>query len=424
MGSVVSENHHLVCIPFPAQGHVNPFMQMARLLNLRGFFITIVYTEFNHSRLLRSKGPDAVKNSPGFLFETIPDGVPPSNPDANQRVTELLYYTQKHSVAPLRELIKKLNSTEVARELGIPEVQFSIASTCGLLAYLQFGNLVQRRTFPLKDESLLTNGHMKIPLEWILGMKNMRLKDMPSFVRSRDPEDIAFNRWLEEARDCLTSDAIVFNTFHDFESEVLEAVSTMFPNIFNIGPLSLLLDEQEPSSVVYINVGSIAVMTEAHLKEFAWGLVNSGHPFLWILRSDVVMGSYVVLSPEFLEETKDDSELGPIREGSKPPFDRSVSDSQRLELDAGRDLGRSSDDMLAVFRGAASELQEMLEEESGKEMRKKSVEWKKKAEAAAVEGGSSFRDFERFVLELQTLSSHGRLVTQALRHGNCETVVE
>lgn len=169
MGSIPSEPPHIVCIPFPAQGHVNPFMNLAKLLHSRGFHITMVYTEFNHSRLLRFKGPEAVKNSPGFRFETIPDGVPPSNPDATQSVTELLYYTKKHSVVPLRDLIVKLNSTEglpkvsciisdgimsfaikVARELGIPEVQFWTASTCGLVAYLQFGELVKKSIFPLK----------------------------------------------------------------------------------------------------------------------------------------------------------------------------------------------------------------------------------------------------------------------------------
>ncbi|KAM2333798.1 hypothetical protein ACFXTH_011439 [Malus domestica] len=124
----------------------------------------MVYTEFSHSRLLQSKGPDAVKNSPGFRFETIPNSVPPSNPDATLSVTKLLYYTKKHYVVSLRDLIVKLNSTEglpkvsciisdgitrfaikVAQELGIPEVQFWTASTCGLMAYLQFVDLVDLR---------------------------------------------------------------------------------------------------------------------------------------------------------------------------------------------------------------------------------------------------------------------------------------
>lgn len=172
MGSIQAEPvavPHVVCIPFPAQGHVNPFMNLAKLLHARGFHITMVYTEFNHSRLLRSKGPEALKNYPGFRFETIPDGVPPSNPNATQSVTELLYYTKKHSVVPLRDLIVKLNSNpdlppvsciisdgimafsiKVARELGIPEIQFWTASTCGLVAYMQFVELVKKGIFPLK----------------------------------------------------------------------------------------------------------------------------------------------------------------------------------------------------------------------------------------------------------------------------------
>ncbi|KAI4369051.1 hypothetical protein MLD38_017542 [Melastoma candidum] len=237
--ALLTAQPHVVCIPFPAQGHVNPFMQLAKLLHSRGFHITFVNTEFNRDRLLRSKGPEAIRDMPGFRFKTIPDGVPPSNPNATQSVTELLYYTKKHSVAPLRELLKKLNSEEgspritcvisdgimcfaikVARELGIPEVQFWTASACGLLAYLQFGELVKRGIFPLKDESYLKNGYMSKPLEWIQGMGHMRMKDMPSFVRNTDPEDIAFNRWLEEARDNLTPDALLFNTFSEFESEV------------------------------------------------------------------------------------------------------------------------------------------------------------------------------------------------------------
>lgn len=55
-----------------------------------------------------------------------------------------------------------------------------------------------------------------------------------------------------------------------------------------------------------------------------------------------------------------DSELGPAGEGSEPPFGRSVSDSQRVELDARRRLRRRSDDLLAVLRGAAGELQVRL----------------------------------------------------------------
>lgn len=487
MGSIQAEPvavPHVVCIPFPAQGHVNPFMNLAKLLHARGFHITMVYTEFNHSRLLRSKGPEALKNYPGFRFETIPDGVPPSNPNATQSVTELLYYTKKHSVVPLRDLIVKLNSNpdlppvsciisdgimafsiKVARELGIPEIQFWTASTCGLVAYMQFVELVKKGIFPLKDEKNVTNGYLEnTALEWIPGMKHMRLKDMPNFVRSTDPEDIAFNRWLEEAQDILTADAIVFNTFYDFESEVLDTVTSVFPknNIFNLGPLTTLckalpanedastrpslwkenteclrwLDSQKPDSVIFINFGSIAVMTADDFDEFAWGLANSGHPFLWIVRPDVVKGkNSATLSDKFLEATKDrgmiaqwcpqekvlahpsvgaflthsgwNSTLEGICGGVPmlcwPFFAEQQVNCRYACTTWGIGLEISSNVKREELEGL---VREMMEGENGKVMRNKAVEWKKKSEIAcsASKGGSSYVDLERFVEFLRKFS--------------------
>ncbi|MBA0735080.1 hypothetical protein Gogos_018958, partial [Gossypium gossypioides] len=46
-------------------------------------------------------------------------------------------------------------------------------------------------------------------------------------------------------------------------------------------------------------------MSAKHLKEFAWGLANSKHPFLWIVRPDVVMGDSANLDLEFLKEIKE-----------------------------------------------------------------------------------------------------------------------
>ena len=38
--------------------------------------------------------------------------------------------------------------------------------------------------------------------------------------------------------------------------------------------------------------------------EFAWGLANSNHYFLWIIRPDLVTGESAVLPLEFSAETK------------------------------------------------------------------------------------------------------------------------
>ena len=178
-------------------------------------------------------------------------------------------------------------------------------------------------------------------------MKNIRLKDLPTFIRTTDITETMFDFLGSEAQNCLNSSAIIFNTFDEFEHEVLEVLLAKFPQVYNIGPLHLLgrhvpeshfmsqgsslwkedskclqwLDKREPNSVVYVNYGSITVMSDQHLKEFAWGLANSKHTFLWIVRPDVVMGDSAILPEEFFEETKDRGLLKlvlPRKSGSTP----------------------------------------------------------------------------------------------------------
>ncbi|XP_063936788.1 7-deoxyloganetic acid glucosyltransferase [Daucus carota subsp. sativus] len=48
------------------------------------------------------------------------------------------------------------------------------------------------------------------------------------------------------------------------------------------------LDEQPLKSVIYVSFGSLATVTTEQLMEFWFGLVNSGHRFLWVIRLDSV----------------------------------------------------------------------------------------------------------------------------------------
>jgi UDP:flavonoid glycosyltransferase YjiC (YdhE family) len=162
-------------------------------------------------------------------------------------------------------------------------------------------------------------------------MKGIRLRDLPSFVRTTDLDDIMLDFPMVESERAQKASAIFFNTFDALEHQVLDALSSMFPPIYPIGPLQFLLnqipdndrtligsnlwkeevgclewlDKKEPNSVFYVNFGSITVMTCDELIEFAWGLANSNQTFLWIIRPDLVEGDSAVLLPEFLVETKE-----------------------------------------------------------------------------------------------------------------------
>ncbi|XP_059636734.1 7-deoxyloganetin glucosyltransferase-like [Cornus florida] len=347
MGSVPKlKRPHAVCIPYPAQGNINPMLKLAKLLHSKGFHITFVNTEFNHKRLLKSRGPDSLNALPSFRFETIPDGLPPSDTDATQDIPSLCASITKHCLAPFRELLSKLNDTTssneppvtcivsggamtftlaAAEELGIPKVLFWPTSACGFMGYVQYPNLIEKGFAGFKGMSLDS------VIDWIPGMIGIRLKDIPTFIRSTDPDDFMIKFAIDEAERDKRASAIIFNTFEELEHDVVDALSSMFPPIYTIGPLHLLinqidnddlkligsnlwkeesgclqwLDSKKPNSVVYVNFGSITVMTPKQLVEFAWGLANSNQTFLWVMRPDLVAGDSAILPPEFVSETKE-----------------------------------------------------------------------------------------------------------------------
>ena len=136
------------------------------------FHITLVNTEYNHRRLVPSRGQDAVKGLPDFRFETIPDGLPPSDRDASQDIPALCDSTRKTFLTPFKGLLAKIKSSpevppvtciisdgvmsfaiKAAKELGIPGFQLWTASACGFMTYLSYRELIERGIVPFKGTS-------------------------------------------------------------------------------------------------------------------------------------------------------------------------------------------------------------------------------------------------------------------------------
>jgi len=178
----------------------------------------------------------------------------------------------------------------------------------------------------------LTNGFLDTPVEDVPGLRNMRFRDFPSFIRTTDPDEYMVGYVLQETGRSAGASAVILNSFDELEGEAVAAMESLglARKVYTLGPLPLLaredpptprssislslwkeqeeclrwLDGRDPGSVVYVNFGSITVMTNEQLVEFAWGLANSGRPFLWIIRRDLVKGDTAVLPPEFVESTK------------------------------------------------------------------------------------------------------------------------
>ncbi|ESQ34557.1 hypothetical protein EUTSA_v10007489mg [Eutrema salsugineum] len=472
---------HAVCVPFPAQGHINPMMKVAKLLHAKGFHVTFVNTVYNQNRLIRSRGQKALDGFPSFRFKSIPDGLPEIDGDKMQDVPSLCESTMKNCLTPFKELIRRINveddvppvscivadglmtfTLDVAEELGVPEVLFWTTSACGFMAYLHFYRFIEEGLSPLKDESDLDT-----KIDWIPSMKNLRLKDIPSFIRTTNPKDIMLNFFLHEVDRAKRASAIILNTFDDLEHDIIQSMQSILPPVYSIGPLHLLvnreldddneirrmetnlwreetkcldwLDTKPRNSVVYVNFGSITVMSAKQLVEFAWGLAATGKDFLWVIRPDLVAGDVAVVPAEFLTETADrrmlaswcpqekvlshpaigvflthsgwnstlESLCGGVPMVCWPYFAEQQTnckfccDEWEVGMEIGGDVKR--EEIEKVIR-------ELMDGEKGKRMREKAEEWRRLAEkATAQKDGSSELNFQ-MVVDKVLLASKGKAV--------------
>ncbi|KAI8526553.1 hypothetical protein RHMOL_Rhmol12G0005500 [Rhododendron molle] len=173
---------HVVCIPSPFQSHIKAMLKLAQLLHHKGFHITFVNTEYNHKRFLKARGPNSLDGFPDFQFETIPDGLPPSDSaDSSQCILSLCESIRKNMLSPFLNLVAMLNDKSAAatssgvappvtcivsdgfmsftitagEELGIPVVMFFTLSACGFMGFYQFHALLEKGLTPLKGMILL-----------------------------------------------------------------------------------------------------------------------------------------------------------------------------------------------------------------------------------------------------------------------------
>ncbi|ERN14690.1 hypothetical protein AMTR_s00038p00220680 [Amborella trichopoda] len=307
-----------------------------------------------------------------------------------------------------------------------------------------------------RDENFLTNGDLETVVDWIPGMPNIRLRDLPSFIRTTILSDIVLQFCQVKCRDALKASALILNTFEDLEKPVLDAMRERIScPIYTIGPvvsfsqsesnvhlnsvsMSLWkeedaclewLNDKEPKSVLYVSFGSVIVLTPYQLNEFAWGLASSQRPFIWVLREDLVVGKSAMLEKEFVEATKErglimswcnqmkvlshlaisgflthngwNSTLESICNGVPMicwPFFADQQTNCRYvckEWGIGMEINNDvkREDVEALVR-------EFMEGENGKEMQLRAKKWKESSKSALQIGGSSYDNFERLLKEV------------------------
>ncbi|KAL0015324.1 hypothetical protein SO802_002393 [Lithocarpus litseifolius] len=383
--AVVTDKPHAVCIPYPAQSHIKAMLKLSKLLHHKGFHITFVNTEFNHQRFLQSRGPNSLDGLSDFRFETIPDGLPPSDLNATQDIAFLCDSIMKNFLAPFSDLLVKLNGATsknppvtciisdgfmpftitAAQELGIPIVMFFTISACSLMGFMQIPSLKDKGIIPLKDESYFTNGYLDTVIDWIPGMKNIRLRDLPSLVQTIDPNDAVFKLVIEAAERAPKASGIVIHTFSALEKEVLDALSTMSDLV--VGESTILPPEFEVESKERGFIASWCPQEEVLNHPAVGGFItHSG----WNSTIESMYAGVPMLCWPFL--------------GDQQTNCKYTCNEWGIGMEIDNDVKREKVEKI---------VRELMETEKGKKMKKNAMEWKKIAEEATCPLGSSSINF-------------------------------
>ncbi|RVW41318.1 UDP-glycosyltransferase 76B1 [Vitis vinifera] len=83
----------------PFQGHINPTVQLANIIDDRGFSVTIIHTHFN------SPNPS---DYPHLTFHLIPDGLLKSHASSTDVIIALIQLLNINCVTPFQDCLSRL----------------------------------------------------------------------------------------------------------------------------------------------------------------------------------------------------------------------------------------------------------------------------------------------------------------------------
>lgn len=456
---------HVFMVSFPAQGHLNPLLRFAKWVAAKGFLVTLCSTDDIALRIAAAASTsvgalaDPTRVGRGFVrFEFFSDGIALDDP-ARLDLDFLMAALRSAGPPALAALVRRqvvpvaciVNNPfvpwalDVAADLGLPSGVLWVQSAAVFSIYYHCRHALA--SFPSEDNPEVT---VQLP-----GLPLLRPEELPTFLLWSSPYQVLKTVILEQFGNLSNASWVFANTFDELEHEAIEAISHR-QVIIPIGPLAdpppeeggsketdggqikadlfkaadesiQWLARHPPRSVVYVSVGSVVVLTEEEMEEMAWGLKQTGRPFLWVVRSDAReripagfaeavaaegIGMLVEWSPQervleheavacFLTHCGWNSTTEALTAGvpvvAYPQWGDQVPDAKMLTEACGVGVRLPAPATRAELQRC---VKAVTEGETAEAIRRRASEWKEAAAKAVAEGGSSDRHIQAFVDEL------------------------
>ncbi|CAK9147896.1 unnamed protein product [Ilex paraguariensis] len=320
--AIASARAHILVIPYPAQGHMIPLLDLTHQLASRGFTITILVTPQNLPLLnpLLSKHPSIETLVLPFpAHPSIPAGVENAKdlPDGGFRTmihalgeldNPTVQWFQNHPSPPVAIISDMFLgwTHHLACQLSIRRFMFSPSGALTVSIIYSLWSDLPKRIDPNDDSEMIS--FLKIPATpaypwWQLSPVYRSYAD----GESGDP----ISEFIKDSfRSNIASWGLIINTFSELERDYLDHLKQELGHdrVWAVGPLLPPDDDQggpserggsssdlasnilswlescEDQTVVYVCFGSQAVLTNEQMEELALALEKSRVKFLWSVK--------------------------------------------------------------------------------------------------------------------------------------------
>ncbi|XP_043726160.1 UDP-glycosyltransferase 87A1-like [Telopea speciosissima] len=314
---------HVVAIPYPRRGHINPMMNLCTLLASKGLTVTFVVTEEWLSLLGAGSGSGSgsTPNIPNIQFRTIPNVIPSELTGGSDFVAFFEAVSTKME-APFNQLLDQL---ELPATCIIADTFLAWAVAVGNRRNIPVASLWPMSSsmfsFHYHYHLFVASGHLPFQIDnisekkdeiitYIPGIPAIRLGDLASIYMCKNE----IMKIVLEAFSWVTKAQFIISTsFYELQAHTIDTLRKTLPiPIYPIGPsipfMALQdrvtpsetrngsnsvdylkwLDCQPKNSVLYVAFGSFLSTSASQMHEIALGLQSSGVRYLWVARSEAL----------------------------------------------------------------------------------------------------------------------------------------
>ncbi|PWA67837.1 UDP-glucuronosyl/UDP-glucosyltransferase [Artemisia annua] len=332
---------HIIMLPFMAQGHLIPFLELAYniLHHNQNITITIVNTPLNinylRSAIANHAPPLSQLHLKPLHFNSSDHGLPPNseNTDSLPLTKNINLFAASYALEPpFRQFVSDViagdrcppviisdlfmaSANEVAKDMGIRNYSFITSGAYGTTAYISIW-------LNLPHRNLVTGGtHDQFHVTGFPSTVQFEISDLHQILQAVDGKDELSRSFQTQLSLSFYSNGWLCNTVEEIETLGLEALRNYIKlPVWCVGPLMPVkilkrnvgsdmgsvigqragkepgirpekciewLDLHPEGSVLYISFGSQNTISETQMMELAKGLEESKKPFIWVIRPPI-----------------------------------------------------------------------------------------------------------------------------------------